>query len=162
MPQTREPQRVVLVSPMKVHSIELSRPEGISSEGAEGYTWHHVDNFDPATGNTSMELVQMKVHQATAGHSGSVNQCGFATVDPIPNVDYARNQLAVTPEFKPDVGYVQRYAVTPGTQIQWGPVGPQTFDGVTYPGGGSQIQLLVPPAERMNALTPIGDPIPIK
>jgi hypothetical protein len=59
---------------MKVHSIELSRPEGISSEGAEGYTWHHVDNFDPATGNTSMELVQMKVHQATAGHSGSVNQ----------------------------------------------------------------------------------------
>jgi RHS repeat-associated protein len=47
---------------------------GISPDDAEGYTWHHVDNFDPATGNTTMELVQTKVHQATAGHIGSVNQ----------------------------------------------------------------------------------------
>ena len=73
-----------------------------------------------------------------------------------------RREAANAPGFKPEVGYVQRYAVTPGTQIQWGPVGPQTYNGVTYPGGGSQVQLLVPPTDRMSALTPIGDPIPIE
>ncbi|HYL97687.1 MAG TPA: RHS repeat-associated core domain-containing protein, partial [Blastocatellia bacterium] len=47
---------------------------GISRSDAKGYTWHHVDDFDPATGKTTMQLVKTDAHQATAGHSGSVKQ----------------------------------------------------------------------------------------
>lgn len=84
---------------------------------------------------------------------------GWATIDDIPNVSYVRNQLAVTPEFKAEIGFVQQYEVKAGAQIQWGTVGSQFYDGITYPGGGSQIQFLVPPSQRMNILTPVGDPI---
>lgn len=88
-----------------------------------------------------------------------INRPGaFGTLDNITDISYVRNDLAVTPEFKPEVGFVQRYEVAPGTQIQWGPVGPQTHNGVTYPGGGNQVQILVPRAERSQVLKPIGEP----
>ncbi|MEX1118839.1 MAG: RHS repeat-associated core domain-containing protein, partial [Terrimicrobiaceae bacterium] len=87
---------------------------------------------------------------------------GFATLDTITDVAYARNQLAIIPEFKPHIGYVQRYQITPGTQIQWGPVGPQTSEGILYPGGGTQIQILVSPAQRSSVLTPVGPARPIQ
>ena len=31
---------------------------GIKGGVPEGYTWHHVDDFDPKTGRTTMQLVQ--------------------------------------------------------------------------------------------------------
>jgi hypothetical protein len=89
---------------------------------------------------------------------------GFGTLGHIIDVSYVRNQLGVTPGFKPEIGFVQRYQVAPGAQIQWGPVGPQTFQGVTYPGSLStnQIQFLVSPAQRASVLTPVGAPRPIQ
>ncbi len=47
---------------------------GISRADADGYTWHHVDDFDPATGTTTMQLVQSDAHEATYSHEGSVKQ----------------------------------------------------------------------------------------
>jgi RHS repeat-associated protein len=46
---------------------------GLSSK-PDGYTWHHVDDFDPETGTSSMELVQSDAHRATLPHKGSAGQ----------------------------------------------------------------------------------------
>ena len=47
---------------------------GISKNEAIGYTWHHVDDFDPATGRTTMQLVKTSAHEAIFPHKGSVSQ----------------------------------------------------------------------------------------
>lgn len=39
-----------------------------------GYTWHHVRDFDPETGKTTMQLVKRSAHEATYPHAGSVEQ----------------------------------------------------------------------------------------
>ena len=38
-----------------------------------GYTWHHLDDFDPATGMSTMQLVETGAHSSVA-HGGSVAQ----------------------------------------------------------------------------------------
>jgi hypothetical protein len=40
----------------------------------EDYVWHHVDDFDPATGDATLELVQRDAHVATYSHNGGVSQ----------------------------------------------------------------------------------------
>jgi hypothetical protein len=44
----------------------------------DGYTWHHLDDFNPATGECTMQLVESTAHQGTGvvgmSHSGSVAQ----------------------------------------------------------------------------------------
>ena len=44
------------------------------TETPEGYMWHHVDDFDPKTGTSSLELVKRNAHEATLPHAGSVSQ----------------------------------------------------------------------------------------
>ncbi|WP_232829775.1 RHS repeat domain-containing protein, partial [Pseudomonas amygdali] len=87
---------------------------------------------------------------------GQTRPGGWATLDHIPNVDYVRNELAVIPEFKPEISHVQRFYIPEGVQIQVGPVGPQTSGGKIYRGGGSQIQVLNY-ADRAK-MRPIGKP----
>ena len=53
---------------------EAFKAAGISKSDATGYTWHHVDDFDPATGRTTMQLVKTSTHEATFPHKGSVSQ----------------------------------------------------------------------------------------
>ena len=84
---------------------------------------------------------------------------GWGTFDNIPDIDYVRNNLAVTSEFKPEIGYVQRYLIPKGTPIQTGIVGPQSYNGVIYPGGGNQVQILNY-SDRAN-LIPVGVPYAI-
>jgi RHS repeat-associated protein len=91
---------------------------------------------------------------------GQTRPGAWGTVDVIADMSYARNQLAITPGFKPSIGHVQRFEVPAGTQVQYGTVGPQTHGGVTYPGGGSQIQILNY-ADRAK-LIPVGPPIPLQ
>ena len=45
-----------------------------AADTPQGYTWHHVDDFNPETGTSSMELVQTAAHRATMPHKGSVGQ----------------------------------------------------------------------------------------
>ncbi|UVH52372.1 DUF6531 domain-containing protein [Pseudomonas sp. CBSPBW29] len=47
---------------------------GVSKKAAAGYTWHHVDDFNPKTGTTTMQLVKTIAQEATFPHSGSVAQ----------------------------------------------------------------------------------------
>lgn len=90
---------------------------------------------------------------------GQTSPGGWGTFDTIPNVDYVRNNLAVTPEFKTDISDVQRYLIPEGTQIQIGIVGPQKYNNVLYPGGGNQVQILN--FEDRLRLIPIGTKIKI-
>jgi hypothetical protein len=73
---------------------------------------------------------------------GQVRPGGWGTFDNITDVNFVRNNLAVTPEFKPEISHVQRFQVPEGIQIQVGTVGPQTWNGVTFPGQGNQVQIL--------------------
>nr|WP_245217865.1 HNH endonuclease [Pseudomonas eucalypticola] len=38
------------------------------------YTWHHLDDFDPKTGTSTMQLVTRSAHEASLPHTGSVAQ----------------------------------------------------------------------------------------
>jgi hypothetical protein len=38
------------------------------------YTWHHLDDFDPKTGECTMQLVKSSEHIKSLPHTGSVNQ----------------------------------------------------------------------------------------
>ncbi|PQQ24542.1 hypothetical protein C6H64_08750 [Photorhabdus luminescens] len=87
---------------------------------------------------------------------GQIKLGGWATLDHIPNVDYVRNQLAVIPEFKPEISHVQKFHIPEGIRIQTGPVGPQTSGGKIYSGGGTQIQILN--YEDRAKLKPVGEP----
>jgi hypothetical protein len=48
---------------------------GIKKKDAKNYTWHHVDDFDPKTGKTTMQLIKTETHKAIR-HKGSVSQFG--------------------------------------------------------------------------------------
>lgn len=66
------------------------------------------------------------------------------------------NDLAVKSDWKPEFERVVQYRVKEGVElpVQVGPVGPQ-IDVQVYkylPGGASQIQMLVEPANRMDYL----------
>ena len=52
----------------------LANKEGKFAETPEGYRWHHVDDFDPLSGEATLELVSEKAHSATLRHVGSVGQ----------------------------------------------------------------------------------------
>jgi hypothetical protein len=43
-------------------------------ETPDGYVWHHVDDYDPITGEATLQLVEEGAHVATTPHSGSVAQ----------------------------------------------------------------------------------------
>jgi YD repeat-containing protein len=87
---------------------------------------------------------------------GQVKPGGWATTDHITDVTFVREKLAVTPEFKPEISHVQKYHIPEGVQVQVGKVGPQTHNGITYPGGGNQVQILN--FEDRAKLQPIGEP----
>jgi len=54
--------------------IKRANEEGGFTETPDGYIWHHVDDFDPQSGTSSLELVDKNAHRATTRHAGSVAQ----------------------------------------------------------------------------------------
>ena len=53
----------------------LKKKAGITRAESKGYnTWHHLDDFDPITGKTTMQLVKTSAHETTFPHAGSVSQ----------------------------------------------------------------------------------------
>jgi RHS repeat-associated protein len=76
-PTTGDQQSIVSIPMQGTRGRDFTQAfneSGISKSDADGYTWHHVDDFDPATGNTTMQLVQSDAHEATYTHEGSVKQ----------------------------------------------------------------------------------------
>ncbi|KFA58431.1 Rhs-family protein [Gilliamella apicola] len=53
---------------------EAFKKSGIDRKLADDYTWHHVADFDPTTGETTMQLIKTDIHKATIPHKGSVYQ----------------------------------------------------------------------------------------
>ena len=47
---------------------------GITKADATGYTWHHVADFNPETGECTMQLVKTEAHIASLPHKGAVSQ----------------------------------------------------------------------------------------
>ena len=44
--------------------------DSLAIELNKTYTWHHVDDFDPLTGECTMQLVNRKVHEGSCPHIG--------------------------------------------------------------------------------------------
>ena len=86
----------------------------------------------------------------------------FGTFDDIPNQSFAREQLAIRSDWKPDLGKVQRYRIPDGDpiRIQESVVGPQWDPalGRELPGGGTQLELMLDGPDRAR-LIPVGDPV---
>ena len=84
---------------------------------------------------------------------------GFGTFDNINDIDFVRNNLAVKQAWKPDIDRVVTYEVTRDLPVNLGPVGPQIDKAANayLPGGGSQLEMLIKPAERMNYLKVVGE-----
>lgn len=51
---------------------DLANEEGKFTVTPHGYMWHHVDDFEPLTGEASLELLKKGAHWATIPHAGSV------------------------------------------------------------------------------------------
>ena len=47
---------------------------GITKADATGYTWYHVADFDPKTGESTMQLIKTSTHEANLPHKGSAGQ----------------------------------------------------------------------------------------
>jgi len=78
----------------------------------------------------------------------------FGTFDRITSVEFVRLSLAVKSAWKPTINRVVTYEITSPLLTDVGSVGPQ-IDGPAnryLPGGGSQFQMMVPAAERMQHL----------
>ena len=100
-----------------------------------------------------------RVKMAVSPGQPATRPRGFATFDDIPNASYVRNELAVKMEWKPDIDRVITYEVKKPLPVKIGAVGPQVDKGanVYLSGGGSQVEMAVPPAERMNYLEVIDE-----
>jgi hypothetical protein len=53
---------------------DLANEWGGFAQTPDGYMWHHVDDFDPQSGEASLELIDQGAHIATYPHTGSVAQ----------------------------------------------------------------------------------------
>jgi hypothetical protein len=47
---------------------------GIDKSAANGYTWHHMADFNSDTGEATMQLVKTTTHNASYPHKGSAGQ----------------------------------------------------------------------------------------
>jgi hypothetical protein len=87
---------------------------------------------------------------------GQSPQCpgGFGTFDRIPDVAFVRLRLAVKTAWKPAIDRVVTYEITAPLIADVGTVGPQIDAPADryLPGGGSQFQMMMPAAERMQHL----------
>ena len=93
--------------------------------------------------------------QMALGLGQTVDQPGgFATFDNITSVAQVRDDLAVLKAWKPDVDRVVIYETVQPMRVRIGPIGPQIDPGECrlLMGRWSQVQMLVPSADRMTYL----------
>lgn len=108
--------------------------------------WHQVNVVTLPAG--------LRFQMAFAPGQPTDHPGAFGTFDRIPNVAYVRRVLAVKTAWKPAIDRVVTYEITSPLTADVGTVGPQIdvpLDAF-LPGGGSQFQMTVPAAERMQHL----------
>jgi uncharacterized protein RhaS with RHS repeats len=54
--------------------VQAFKEANISKSDATGYTWHHLNDFNPETGRTTMQLVKTQAHIDSFPHAGSADQ----------------------------------------------------------------------------------------
>jgi len=54
--------------------FRLANEEGKFAKTPVDYRWHHVDDFDPTSGEATLELIEHNAHVSTFPHTGSVAQ----------------------------------------------------------------------------------------
>lgn len=108
--------------------------------------WHQV--------NVVTLPVGLRFQMAISPGQGTDRPGAFGTFDHIPDVAYVRRRLAVKSEWKPEIDLVVTYEILSPLTADVGVVGPQIdVPRDRYlPGGGSQLQMTVPAAERMRHL----------
>ena len=100
-----------------------------------------------------------RFQMAIGGGQTSAQPGAFGTFDNIDKVEEVRSNLAVKRAWKADVDRVVTYEVVRPLPAKVGPVGPQV-DGEAcrlLEGRWSQLQMQVPPAERMTYLKVVGE-----
>ena len=95
-----------------------------------------------------------RLQMAIGGTQTPEQPGGFATFDWIGRVADVRDGLAVLMAWKPDVDRVVTYETLQPMPVRIGPVGPQVDPGTCrlLEGRWSQVQMMIPPAERMRYL----------
>ncbi|WP_182859298.1 HNH endonuclease [Capnocytophaga canis] len=66
--------KIVLTGHRDSDFTRAFRESGISKTDAIGYTWHHVADFNPETGESTMQLIRTTTHQNSLPHKGSAGQ----------------------------------------------------------------------------------------
>ena len=61
---------------------EAANTAGGFARTPKGYTWHHLDDYNPVTNRGTMQLVETPTHQANQPHVGGVSQYEAATGQP--------------------------------------------------------------------------------
>ncbi|AEG00906.1 RHS repeat-associated core domain-containing protein [Methylomonas methanica] len=66
-----------------------------------GYSWHHLDDYEPATNKGTMQLIKREAHEATYPHAGGVSQYEKATGIPYDLSDEARASIRASGTYIP-------------------------------------------------------------
>jgi len=81
---------------------------------------------------------------------------GWATADAIPDQAFARQKLAILPEFKGDVSMVVQVETTAPQTVNRGVVGRLETESGAFSGGASQVEFILGKNLRL-----VGDPAPL-
>jgi hypothetical protein len=97
---------------------------------------------------------QMVVAKGQILPDGTVRPGGFGTFQKVERAQQARDDLAIRSDFKPTLDDVLTLEVTVPLPALIGPIGAQVEPGDCHllPGGWTQLQMLVLPADRMHYL----------
>jgi hypothetical protein len=95
--------------------------------------------------------VGTRFQMALSPGQGTDRPGGFGTFDRVPDVAYVRRALAVKSQWKSTIDRIVTYEVATPLPADTGTVGPQIDREASryLPGGGSQLEMKVPPAERI-------------
>lgn len=74
---------------------------GETQKPPSGYTWHHVDDYDPTTNTGTLQLVRREAHQATYPHRGGVSQYQDAVGIPYDLDDLTRASIRAAGVYLP-------------------------------------------------------------
>jgi hypothetical protein len=98
--------------------------------------------------------VGTRLQMAMAPGQADTQPGGFLTFDGIATVRQVRDLLAVRGDWKPAVDHVVTYEITRDVTVAIGPIGPQVDPTSCrlLPGGWTQVELLVAPADRMSVM----------